>query len=195
MNVEILRLVNFKRFADLTIDLSSLDGAPKLVLLIGANRTGKSSVFDAFEYLSGPHKGSHVDFPDYIRKDGGTRTTVVCSLGGGFKVNRSDSTPALTTPKDWNTSTAFYGRSSFRTIPQLRTRQASVDVAADADRPRRYIDHDTRFEADISEITRRILEEVWGTKFNATRSKHSSLTPSTTHWRGYLATVVHRTSH
>ena len=46
MNVTRLRLANFKRFTDLTIDLSSCAGAPKLVLLIGANGSGKSSVFD-----------------------------------------------------------------------------------------------------------------------------------------------------
>ena len=57
MNVTRLRLENFKRFTDLTIDLSSCAGAPKLVLLIGANGSGKSSVFDAFEYLSAAHKG------------------------------------------------------------------------------------------------------------------------------------------
>ena len=57
MNVTRLRLANFKRFTDLTIDLSPCAGAPKLVLLIGANGSGKSSVFDAFEYLSAQHKG------------------------------------------------------------------------------------------------------------------------------------------
>ena len=57
MNVTRLRLANFKRFTDLTIDLTSCAGAPKLVLLIRANGSGKSSVFDAFEYLSAQHKG------------------------------------------------------------------------------------------------------------------------------------------
>ena len=52
MNVKKLRLVNFKRFTDLTVDLCSLEEAPKLILLIGANGSGKSSLFDAFEYLS-----------------------------------------------------------------------------------------------------------------------------------------------
>ena len=58
MNVETLRLKNFKRFTDLKIDLSSSAAPAKLVLLIGANGSGKSSVFDAFEYLSGPSKGT-----------------------------------------------------------------------------------------------------------------------------------------
>ena len=57
MNIEALHLKNFKRFNDFTTDLSSLDAPPKLILLIGANGSGKSSIFDAFEYLSGPAKG------------------------------------------------------------------------------------------------------------------------------------------
>ncbi|MFP4091906.1 MAG: AAA family ATPase, partial [Cyclobacteriaceae bacterium] len=52
MNISYLHLENFKRFTDLTIDLSKLDQPPKLVLLIGANGSGKSSVFDAFERIS-----------------------------------------------------------------------------------------------------------------------------------------------
>jgi len=47
MFIKKLQLQNFKRFTDLTIDLSSLVVAPKLVLLIGTNGCGKSSIFDA----------------------------------------------------------------------------------------------------------------------------------------------------
>ena len=72
MNVTRLRLSNFKRFTDLTIDLSSCAGAPKLVLLIGANGSGKSSVFDAFEYLSAPHKesSSGLDLGELVLRTG-----------------------------------------------------------------------------------------------------------------------------
>jgi predicted ATPase len=45
-----LQLSNFKRFTDLTIDLTSLAQPPKLVLLIGSTEVvSKSSVLDAFE--------------------------------------------------------------------------------------------------------------------------------------------------
>ena len=46
-----LQLKNFKRFTDLTIDLTSENNTKsrKLVLLIGTNGSGKSSIFDAFE--------------------------------------------------------------------------------------------------------------------------------------------------
>jgi predicted ATPase len=50
MFIKKIQLKNFKRFSDLTIDLESHgEEAPKLVLLIGANGSGKSCVFDAFE--------------------------------------------------------------------------------------------------------------------------------------------------
>ena len=69
MNIEKLRVKNFKRFTDLEIDLSSCQAPPKLVLLIGANGSGKSSVFDAFEYISAPHKrGIRDHYVDYWEK-------------------------------------------------------------------------------------------------------------------------------
>lgn len=179
MNVIRLRLSNFKRFTDLTIDLSSCAGAPKLVLLIGANGSGKSSVFDAFEYLSAPHKESSSgldlgelvlqtgksgpEYSRYLKKDPGADVSVSCSFGGGFEIRRSNGSPATTSPPKWDVKSAFYGRSSLRTIPELRGgRRTAGPVGTDRDRPRRYIDHDTRFETDVSEMTRRIHDEVWG---------------------------------
>ena len=168
MNVKKLQLINFKRFTDLTVDLSSLEEAPRLVLLIGANGSGKSSLFDAFEYLSSPSKRNASVYLEYLKKDRIADTTVFCSLGGGYEITRTNASQAVTQPRSWNTRTAFYGRSSFRTIPELRDRpRGMVDIADDGDRPMRYIDHDTRFETDISQMTRRVLEEVWGTKFDA----------------------------
>ena len=178
MNVKKLRLVNFKRFADLTVDLSSLEKAPKLILLIGANGTGKSSLFDAFEYLSGPLKGDYGNYLEYTKKDRTVDTTVSCSLGGGFEITRSNASQAVTAPGSWNAVSAFYGRSSFRTIPELRdSRRGAMDIADDGDRPRRYIDHDTRFETDISQMTRRVLEEVWGPKFDSDTLKARFVDP------------------
>ena len=75
MNIEKLRVQNFKRFTNLEIDLSSCQAPPKLVLLIGANGSGKSSVFDAFQYISAPHKqGSRDHYVDYFEKGSGTET-------------------------------------------------------------------------------------------------------------------------
>ena len=194
MNVTRLRLENFKRFTDLTIDLSPFAGAPKLVLLIGANGSGKSSVFDAFEYLSAGHKesSSGLDLGEllgrkrksgledsrYLKKDPSTDVSVSCSFGGNFEVRRSNDTPATTSPPDWDLKSAFYGRSSLRTIPELRGgRRTAGPIGADRDRPRRYIDQDTRFETDVSEMTRRIHDEVWGSQFDSDRLKAQFVDP------------------
>ncbi len=182
MNVARLRLANFKRFTDLTIDLSSCAGAPKLVLLIGANGSGKSSVFDAFEYLSGQHKGEPQGLDAFgfgLRKDGGAayarylkkdldaETSVSCSFGGGFEISRSNESQATASPPKWDVQSAFYGRSSLRTIPELRgVRGGREGVGADSDRPRRYIDQDRRFETD-----------VWESQFDADQLRAKFLDP------------------
>lgn len=135
MNVKKLRLVNFKRFTDLTVDLSSLEEAPRLILLIGANGSGKSSMFDAFEYLSSSLKQNPSVSLEYMKKDRTADTTVSCSLGGGFEITRSNASQAVTTPEGWNTGSAFYGRSSSRTIPELcDSRRGATDIAGDGAR-------------------------------------------------------------
>jgi len=50
MRITRLQLKNFKRFTDLTIE--SIPKEAKLVLLIGSNGSGKSSIFDAFNSLA-----------------------------------------------------------------------------------------------------------------------------------------------
>ena len=194
MNLTRLRLENFKRFTDLTIDLSSFAGAPKLVLLIGANGSGKSSVFDAFEYLSAPHKeaspGRDVweyalrkgnggpGYSAYLKKDSTADMSVSCSFGGGFEIRRSNDSPATTSPPTWDVKSAFYGRSSLRTIPELRGgHRTGGPVGADRDRPRRYIDPDTRFETDVSEMTKRIHDEVWESQFDSDRLRAQFVDP------------------
>ena len=58
MKIKSLQLKNFKRFTDLT--LQDIPENAKLVLLIGSNGSGKSSVFDAFEELSNQNGKVHL---------------------------------------------------------------------------------------------------------------------------------------
>lgn len=48
MKIKSVQLKNFKRFTDLRIE--NIPEETKLVLLIGTNGSGKSSVFDGFRY-------------------------------------------------------------------------------------------------------------------------------------------------
>ena len=180
MNISKLHLTNFKRFTELEIDLSACASAPKLVLLIGANGSGKSSVFDAFEYLSGPSKGvrGRNDYLSYFKKDQEGEVSVSCLFGGGASLRRtSDGTIDRRSP-DLDLKDAFYGRSSLRTVPELRyPDNASADLSEDDDRPQRSIEWDTRFEADVSHVTARILREVWGERFDSEQMKARFLDP------------------
>ena len=62
MKVSKVRIQEFKRFKDLTIDLG--DSPKKIIALVGPNGCGKSSVFDAFLSL-GRAYGKHVGNQDY----------------------------------------------------------------------------------------------------------------------------------
>ena len=178
MNINKLHLTNFKRFTELEIDLSTCSSPPKLVLLIGANGSGKSSVFDAFEFLSGPSKGvGRDDYLSYFKKNRDEEVSASCSFGGGASLRRTNGSVAPT-PPNLNLKDAFYGRSSLRTIPELLHRNGRVtDLPTDDDRPQRSIEWDTRFEADISHVTARILREVWGERFDSEQMKARFLDP------------------
>ena len=178
MNVLTLHLENFKRFTDLKLDLSSCTTTPKLVLLIGANGSGKSSVFDAFEFLTGPSKGLQRDhYLNYFRKDHDTDISVACTLGGDVRIQRTDS-QVVSAPTGWNPSAAFYGRSSFRTVPELtESRNRPLDLEKDSDRPQRFIEQDTRFATDVSQITEQILHEIWGEPFDSETMKARYVDP------------------
>ena len=55
MRVQTLHLLDFKRFHDLTIDLTQR--STKVVAIVGPNGSGKSSVFDGFEEVGSIQKG------------------------------------------------------------------------------------------------------------------------------------------
>ena len=66
MKIQSIHLHNFKRFTDLKIQ--NIPEAAKLVVLLGPNGCGKSSLFDAFHYESSAYTGSRPNNPDYYEK-------------------------------------------------------------------------------------------------------------------------------
>ena len=174
MHLSHLELKNFKRFTNLTIDLSKLTKPPKLVLLIGANGSGKSSVFDAFEILGSSGKDYHSEPSFAYYSKSGERELYDYHINARTDrgVLRTDDGSSL--PND-----AFYGRSSLRQIPVLSITSAqNFDITQDTDRPRQYIDRDNRFENDIEILTWQILDEVFsGSNFDAKKLKNQYLQP------------------
>ena len=60
MRIRSVRLTNYKRFTDLSIE--GIPSSARLVVLIGPNGTGKSSLFDAFLLKSQGLKTAITDF-------------------------------------------------------------------------------------------------------------------------------------
>jgi len=164
MKISKIHLTNFKRFTDLLID--NIPSTSKLVLLIGANGSGKSSLFDAFGFMDTAIKenyGRDDAFWNYYRKykDSPASVTVFFDENSENTVS-SDNYNKLYHKKS---PTTFYGRTSFRQIPQLtRTvlgQGGQVDFQKDSDRPRFFIERDNRFENDVEKITEIILKEIF----------------------------------
>ncbi len=161
MFIEKLHLTNFKRFTDLTIDLSASPIPYKLVLLIGANGSGKTSVFDAFEAISSYGKDKGIDYAlnDYYKKNKENDFEIELNFSDGKTIIRNINEMGLIT-----SNSSFYGRSSLRQVPILtRTGlgQNSVDFLKDSDRPKKYIERDERFENDLEQVTKNILQDFF----------------------------------
>ena len=163
MKISKIHLKNFKRFTDLIVD--NIPSTSKLVLLIGSNGSGKSSLFDAFGFMDTAEKenyGRNDEFWNYYKKQKDIPASVTV-----FFDNNPEITVSSNNYYAYNklSATVFYGRTSFRQIPRLtRTtlgQGGQVDFQKDSDRPRFFIERDNRFENDVEKITEVILKEIF----------------------------------
>jgi len=164
MKITRLELKNFKRFDDLTIDLTSLAEPAKLVLLIGTNGSGKSPVFDGFEFVN-EYNRRDVIIGDPLRSEYYQKNKEKqIEIELYFDENRSFLTKFFLLADNKAPDNAFYGRTSFRQVPKLtRTVSGQVNVSfeKDSDRPKTFNDRDSRFENDIERIASSILSDVF----------------------------------
>ncbi len=140
MKIIKIGLENFKRFTKLEID--NIADSSKLVVIIGSNGSGKSSLFDAFGFFDAAiiqDVGTNEEFWNYFRKRKESSVSVTIHLGDNTIHTVSDRkfNRPLLTPQ------SFYGRTSFRQIPRLtRTslgQGGRFDFENDSDRPRFFI--------------------------------------------------------
>jgi len=106
MRISKIHLCNFKRFTDLTI--SEIPESSKLVLVIGSNGSGKSCLFDAFDWLGKGHAGIYVgseegDDAPYYKKEMHINTSALVEFTNNefikkmhpqFTTHRISKTPA-----------------------------------------------------------------------------------------------------
>lgn len=139
MRIIKLQLTNFKRFTDITIDAIPKDA--KLVLLIGSNGSGKSSIFDAFNTFA--KRPSYTSFDISYHSKNDNRPEISIQFANGAGIN--------TTPHDFqNIPFKFFGRSSIRIVSRISNKGNADSVQTNADEPYAFIDEDHRFNNDLS---------------------------------------------
>ncbi|PSR56145.1 chromosome segregation protein SMC [Adhaeribacter arboris] len=165
MKVSKIELVNFKRFTDLTI--SDIPETAKLVLLIGSNGSGKSSLFDAFDWLNVPYKArtySDDEASDYYQKKKNEEPKVVVKFTSGDLIEKT----GYNIIKGTELVKKFIGRSSIRIVPRNSNDANPSAVSTDMDSPITYIENDTRFINDvflyIQKINQALREPVFSGK-------------------------------
>ncbi len=176
MRISYLELKNFKRFTHLTVN--NIPESAKLVLLIGSNGSGKSSVFDAFRCAEGQYPND----PNYYSKDPTISPGVIIK---GFSENPVSY--SLTDLKVDSTfrHLSFFGRTSFRHIPRLSNIRIS-ESSPMSNAPfgegqlKYFIDKDHLFEQDIEIISQRILKEVFRSEITSSQIQKQFIEPINT---------------
>ncbi len=157
MKIKRVELTNFKRFSHLQI--TDIPNENKLVLLIGSNGSGKSSVFDAFELANTVSKGLNPGLTYYLKnkESNGFSMNLLFEDGRNIVIENNKLISAT------SDKYIMYGRTSFRQVPRLTRTSGGTgfDFTTDSDRPRYYIDKDERFENDLDKIAENILKDIF----------------------------------
>ena len=176
MKVNSLQLKSFKRFTDLTI--RDIPERCKLVLLIGSNGSGKSSVFDAFEVLNRYRLHSFTGNVEKYYSKNGIPFQIIADFGNGFITDTGKTFFGSSEIKRFPI-TSYYGRTSLRQIPRLTRVQLGnqVDVLNDGDKPYSFIDRDDRFENDLEHIFGKLLKEFFKNTDDKSQIKDEVIKP------------------
>ena len=156
MRIQNVCLQNYKRFADLQV--IDLPDAARLIVLIGPNGVGKSSLFDAFLYKSRYAVDNYTLEPGYYFKtdtSGQPNTTI--DLWQTINIDFHADSPS--TPDEWRR--VFNVRTSYRNEPDFQvSRLEAVPPAAEAHRFSWIIDSDPAVSDDYKRLTWKRLTDL-----------------------------------
>jgi predicted ATP-binding protein involved in virulence len=148
MRIKKIRLREFKRFDDLTIDLG--EASPKIVALVGPNGCGKSSIFDAFEeklrdFRSYGHEGDLFFSKAHYSEDEHKRKNA--------KYNKNESIE-IETLGDRINRTSFYIRTAYRFTSKLSVNNLAAlpEILNLRDEPISSIALDARLESNYKRL-------------------------------------------
>ena len=153
MRIEKIELKNFKRFTDLTI--SDIPETSKLVLVIGSNGSGKSCLFDAFDWLKKRYLlGTVIDVADnYYSKIFDLEPELSVAFHDSNVIGKKG---LMTYKGKAEVVKKFIGRSSIRIIPRISSNGNPDLVSNDDDSPLNYTENDTRFINDVTSFIERV---------------------------------------
>lgn len=159
MRLESIHIKDFKRFADLTI--AGLPSTAKLVLLTGPNGSGKTSLFEAFNFWMSHAKSAQQYVPEYYERtlsiknnDWGAVLQKIELRFHGSAGNR----PQSHDRKDFYIRSAYRHEADF-TANELRN---AGDILNDSNRPQRLILSEQR----VSENYQRMVAEAVDALYN-----------------------------
>jgi len=154
MRLKELHIRDFKRFADLTI--SDIPESAKLVILTGPNGSGKTSLFEAFNYWMSFLRG-HISFEaEYHLRTSGTGSFDAASLLQKIDLQFHDVDNVRNDQE--RKRKVFYIRSAYRHEPNFAIQNLSAidDVLNDSHRPQILINQEQR----VSDNYQRMVGEA-----------------------------------
>lgn len=182
MHINQVYIKNFKRFTDLL--LSDIPFGTRLVLLIGTNGSGKSCIFDAFEYVAsgtkeggtGPSNNFYSDKIYYGKLTSLPTEVFIETDKGNFRSSFDPNSLGLKgsfSGPGSNPEKKFYGRSAVRFQARLEKTVIGtpISIDRDIDRPLYYIDRDLRFENDIDLLLMEVVQKVFSDLNNQTEGQ------------------------
>ena len=148
MRIKAVHLEQFKRFTDLSIQ--NIPQTAKLVVLLGPNGCGKSSVFDAFKtwhLFNGYRNGAN---NDYCRKDSD-------STKNSFELVNIDFHTDISSFSQEQYHQFFYFRTAYRNSPQI-----SIKTLSEVKSPLEMADHKMMIQNDstVDDNYQRLISET-----------------------------------
>ncbi len=174
MKIKSVELKNFRRFTHLV--MQDIPQEKRLVLMMGSNGSGKSSVFDAFNFVGNQNGKQFKDAALVFKKNIELNSILKIDT---YEYGEEGFIEEILKRSGKIKSTSFYGRTSFRQIPRLTRNRlgGGTNIQLDDDRAASFIDKEERFENDLEHLFGKLLKEFFRTENDKSQIKKDVIDP------------------